>query len=504
MGSCRLYQPFLSAVHANHLSMAYGVSTPFTYSVGEAEQYLAFSLGRKAIPKFAWPYVFSDMRTKPAAPELIETLGKVTLCLAEISTLDQLTSCGLYFNINELGQKFVRNKGPEHARWWREVTDRRKRRASDEAVDQVLMALHANGEDSSDEISHFLRDMRFETLDEEGLRSRLAALTRLCPHRWLFVSHFNIAESGQDVMADRRALLEVLRNAAGAAAHSVFDPTSTVTQFGWRRALRGDGADKHHYSPQFEPVLGEALIIAVRGMIASVCSAPVDEITRVREAANAAVIAQHWESAALAWEKLRAIKSDEVEAYVFGSEALRLLGRLEDAEKIALEATKRFPDVPWVFHNYAGMSGYRGDWVEALRRWEAIRVSFPHDYGAASNAANALVRLGRENEALPLFRDLIEYYPNQPDGWIGIARHALSLKQWVEAVRHCETIRERFPSLPAGWGFGVESLVGADRMNEGEVLAREAVALFPGNLWLAHVFAGLATRRDDNMTTATI
>jgi hypothetical protein len=262
--------------------MAYGVSTSFTYSAGETAQYFAFCSGRKTISEFVWPYVLSDPRTTPPAPELIETLGKATLCVAEISTLDQLTSGGVYFNWNELGLHFVRGKGPANARWWREVTDRRKRQASAETVEQVLDARRAAGEECSDEFAHFLRDMRFETLDGTALRSQLEALTALGGQRWLFVSHLNIAETGPEVMADRRTLLETLRGAADALGHSVFDPTATVVKFDWRRALQGNGADKHHYTAEFRPVLGQALLTTIRETVGGTSA------VAVREAAVAA------------------------------------------------------------------------------------------------------------------------------------------------------------------------------------------------------------------------
>ena len=497
MGSCRLYEPFLAAVHANRLRMAYGVSTSFVYSAGEAAQYLAFCSGRKTIPEFAWPYVFSDPRTTPPAPELIEMLGKTTLCVAEISTLDQLTSSGFYFNWNELGLRFVRGKGPENARWWREVTDRRKRKASEETVAQVLEARRAAGEECSDEFAHFLRDMRFETLDEIALRSQLEALTKLSGQRWLFVSHLNIAESGPEMMADRRLLLETLRGAAGALGHSVFDPTAAVAKFGWRRALQGNGADKHHYTAEFCPVLGQTLMTAIREMIPGNDGDSANGAVAIRNAARTAVAAEQWGVAVAAWERLRTLEPDEVDTFLFGAEALRALGQLDEAEALALDATKRFPDTLWALHIYAGIAVYRGHWAEALHRWETVRLRFPNDPGAAANIANVLIELKREQDAIPLLHWLVEHHPDWPDGWIGLAKQALHEKQLEEAIRRWQDVRERFPDLPVGWGFGVESLAAAGHIYEADTLASEGLARFSDNLWLAHTHATLPLRHDN-------
>jgi hypothetical protein len=73
-------------------------------------------------------------------------LAGMELCVVEISTLDQLSCDGVFYNWNEVGLHFIRGKGPAYFRWWREVTDVTRRKASAEAVAQVLDTIRGNGE----------------------------------------------------------------------------------------------------------------------------------------------------------------------------------------------------------------------------------------------------------------------------------------------------------------------------------------------------------------------
>ena len=77
----------------------------------------------------------------------------------------------------------------------------------------------------------------------------------------------------------------------------------------------------------------------------------VTDIAVVREAARAAMVAGQWNDAAAAWERLRALEPNGVDAFVLGAEAAKCLGRLEEAEALALDASRRFPDVLWALHN---------------------------------------------------------------------------------------------------------------------------------------------------------
>jgi hypothetical protein len=180
--------------------------------------------------------------------------------MVEISTLDQLVFEEVVFNWNELGKKFVQGQGEAQLSWWRELTDRSLRKASIESVEQVVASRAKSGKATPTDVLDLLSKIRFDTLGSSSLRDHLDRIAYDGSKKWMFVSHFNLASKGSEMMVDRRVLMETLQEAAGALGHAVFDPTPVVERFGHCRALRGNGADKHHYTDEFNLELGGALL----------------------------------------------------------------------------------------------------------------------------------------------------------------------------------------------------------------------------------------------------
>lgn len=260
IGSCRIYQPLMSVFSNSRLKMSCWPCAPFTYSPGESLQYFEFCRGLRQIPQWLWPYVFSDAKVAMPTPALREAMDRADFFVVEISTLDQLIFEQVVFNWNELGGKFVRGQGEALLLWWRELTDRSSRKASPQSVERVLASRAKAGEETPPEVIGLLSEIRFETLDASSLREMLGRIAFDTSKKWTFVSHFNLASEGAEMMPDRQTLLESLRDAAAALGHAVFDPTPLVERFDYRKALRGNGADKHHYADGFNSEIGLALV----------------------------------------------------------------------------------------------------------------------------------------------------------------------------------------------------------------------------------------------------
>jgi tetratricopeptide (TPR) repeat protein len=81
----------------------------------------------------------------------------------------------------------------------------------------------------------------------------------------------------------------------------------------------------------------------------------------------------------------------------FGKGAvLRELARFDEADAIFAEALHRFPDHQDVLVNYARVAQARGDWGEALLRWETVYSHFPDLPEAEAGRTMALSALDRE------------------------------------------------------------------------------------------------------------
>jgi hypothetical protein len=62
--------------------------------------------------------------------------------------------------------------------------------------------------------------------------------------------------------------LDALTEAAGCLGHPVFDPTPTVVAAGREVACAGNGADVHHYAPDFRKQIGLAFVDKIRAVAA--------------------------------------------------------------------------------------------------------------------------------------------------------------------------------------------------------------------------------------------
>ena len=65
-------------------------------------------------------------------------------------------------------------------------------------------------------------------------------------------------------------------------------------------------------------------------------------------------------------------------------------------------AIDRFPNAHWPAVAYASLAHDRGDWSEAVTRWEAVRRCFPEREDGYLRGAEALMHLDREDEAAAL------------------------------------------------------------------------------------------------------
>lgn len=80
-------------------------------------------------------------------------------------------------------------------------------------------------------------------------------------------------------------------------------------------------------------------------------------------------------------------------------EALRELGRLDEADSVLAEATRLHADNFMPFAQRAQVAARRGDWEEALRRWEYLQQRFPSVEHGPAGVIEALTELGRLDEA---------------------------------------------------------------------------------------------------------
>jgi tetratricopeptide (TPR) repeat protein len=144
------------------------------------------------------------------------------------------------------------------------------------------------------------------------------------------------------------------------------------------------------------------------------------------------------------WTFLRKRFPGVAEGYTQGASALLENGQTQQAEELALLATKRFPDKIGGPLEYARIAVKANDWEEALRRWQPIREKF--DYvGGYVGAAQALTHLKRYDEAEELLQKARIRFGTNPGPLSEFARVAEAKGDIPEAIQRWKDVLSRFP-----------------------------------------------------------
>ncbi len=130
------------------------------------------------------------------------------------------------------------------------------------------------------------------------------------------------------------------------------------------------------------------------------------------------------------------------------------LGRDEEAPAaIAVPSSE-----PTRFQEYEGPAQermYRGDWEPALALWDELLERFPDHWPALAGRGDALLELGRVEDAETVFAALKSRQPHRPQGHEGLARKRMYRGDWQPALALWDELLERFPDhWPALAGRG--------------------------------------------------
>jgi predicted Zn-dependent protease len=92
--------------------------------------------------------------------------------------------------------------------------------------------------------------------------------------------------------------------------------------------------------------------------------------------------------------------------------ALRSAGRLDEAEKLLVEAPEKFPDHMPLLSIWTSLARARFDMPEALRRAHWLRDRFPDDPSPYTHLTRCLIFARRPQEAMAVVLPALERWPN--------------------------------------------------------------------------------------------
>ncbi len=188
-----------------------------------------------------------------------------------------------------------------------------------------------------------------------------------------------------------------------------------------------------------------------------------------------------WTAAAERWERVRAGFPDEPAAHVLGAVAVRELGRFDEAEALLAAARQRFPNDFGAEHEYAWLATIRGDFAEALERWDTLSERFPDRSAGLAGVARVLRQAGRFEDAELVLSEAVECFPAEIELAADHAEVAEARGDWDAAISRWATLRERAPAEVRGYTLGARALHSAGRHDEAATLLADAENLFPGS-----------------------
>jgi tetratricopeptide (TPR) repeat protein len=166
------------------------------------------------------------------------------------------------------------------------------------------------------------------------------------------------------------------------------------------------------------------------------------------------------------------------DGYMLAADALISKRRLEDAERLAEQAMKLFPNDVKGYLYFGRIAAERKDWVDALRRWQIVLDRFDHQVSYLGSA-QAMQHLGRSDEAEAILLALSVRYPTDASARIELARMSQAAGNTPVAVERWRTVAERFPLFLPGCMAAAEALEKLGEVTQAEEVLREAVDHFP-------------------------
>src|SRR5712671_535322 len=134
----------------------------------------------------------------------------------------------------------------------------------------------------------------------------------------------------------------------------------------------------------------------------------------------------------------------------------------------------------------------RRDWTAALGIWEVVTQQYPDRPEGFVGKGGALIELGRSTEAEQFLAHAMGRFPDNLWSPVAYAQLSERARNWREALRRWEVVRDKFPDAAVGHVGTAAALRMLDRIEDADQLLAEADRRFPTNYWVAVDYARLA------------
>lgn len=196
-------------------------------------------------------------------------------------------------------------------------------------------------------------------------------------------------------------------------------------------------------------------------------------------------------------EQLHVLLNSHEPFFPAASQLGRLLldaGLLDDANQLYSKLTEHFPERPTGLVGLARVAMRGKSWQDSLNYWDQVLERFgdkPLSHWLEARAIT-LIELRRFRDAENAFRVLTQEFNDEPQGFAGLARLAMSRTLWTEALKYWdEALSRSGDQAKLDWHFArATALSHLDRLDEADSIYQRLADNFPGE---CQGFVGLAS-----------
>ena len=170
---------------------------------------------------------------------------------------------------------------------------------------------------------------------------------------------------------------------------------------------------------------------------------------------------------------------------------------LRGAEKISLEGMRALPESIESYIMYAEISMRRKDYHEAAKRWRSLVSKFPHHPEGYAGEARVMAAIGDFDREEMLCRSSIARKPDEFWPYKELAEISMSQKDFPEALRRWQTVRDRFPGNSEGYVRACEAFCELKKFPDAETLCRQLIENIPNDISSYAEYAEISMRKND-------
>jgi tetratricopeptide (TPR) repeat protein len=179
--------------------------------------------------------------------------------------------------------------------------------------------------------------------------------------------------------------------------------------------------------------------------------------------------------------------------------ALRVLiglRRFDEAEALMRAGQKKYPNDPYFAQGLAEIAHTKRDFDTALERWAFLRKRFPGVVEGYTYGAGAFMEKDQPQQAEALALQATKRFPDNIGGPLEYARIAIKAKNWEEALRRWQPIRDQFDYVGSYIG-SAQALTHLGRYDESDALLQQARLRFGADPGPLSEFARVAEAKGD-------